>query len=208
MTRGFAEIASSLDRIPSTLYNNELSGGVSVLDVDLLTRKPHGRGWAIGSVRCRCSTKRMITRQGGALMFGWFTKFLNTARGARKQLGNKGEVEAALFLERLGYKILHRQFRGRFGELDLVALDGDTIVFVEVKTRASTAAGHPTESITLAKQTKITRSALAFLKQQRWLHQRARFDVIAIVWSGGEEPPQIQHYINAFEPVGFGQMFS
>ena len=141
-------------------------------------------------------------------MFSWFKKLLNNARGARKQLGNRGEIEAAMFLERLGYQILHRQLRGRFGELDLVARDGDTIVFVEVKTRASTAAGHPTESITSAKQAKITRSALAFLKRHRWLHQKARFDVVAIIWPSGNEPPQIQHYINAFEPVGFGQMFS
>ena len=141
-------------------------------------------------------------------MFGWFTKLLSTGRGARKQLGNRGEIEAGRFLERLGYKILHRQLRGRFGELDLVARDNETIVFVEVKTRASTAAGHPTESITPAKQKKITRSALAFLKRHRWLNQRARFDVVAIIWPKGDEPPQIQHYINAFEPVGFGQMFS
>jgi len=141
-------------------------------------------------------------------MFGWFTRFLKTARGARQQFGNKGEAEAARFLEGLGYKILHWQLRGRYGELDLVTLDGETIVFVEVKTRASTAAGHPTESITLAKQGKITRSALAFLKKNRWLNRKARFDVVSIIWPKGGERPQIQHYINAFEPVGFGQMYS
>ena len=141
-------------------------------------------------------------------MFGWFTRFLKNTRGARQQFGNRGEAEAARFLEGLGYKILHWQLRGRYGELDLVALDGDTIVFVEVKTRASTAAGHPTESITLAKQGKITRSALAFLKKNRWLNRKARFDVVSIIWPKGGEPPLIQHYINAFEPVGFGQMYS
>ena len=141
-------------------------------------------------------------------MFGWFTKLLNNARGTRQKFGNRGEAEAARFLERLGYKIVHRQLRGRFGELDLVAFDRETIVFVEVKTRSSTAAGHPTESITLAKQSKITRSALAVLKRNRWLNRSARFDVISIIWPAGEEPPQIQHYINAFEPVGFGQMYS
>lgn len=141
-------------------------------------------------------------------MFGWFTQLLRNAKGARNQLGDRGEMEAARFLERLGYRILHRQLRGRYGELDLVALDKDTIVFVEVKTRASTAAGHPTEAITLDKQAKITRSALAFLKKHRWLKQRARFDVVSIIWSASGDPPLIQHYINAFEPVGFGQMFS
>lgn len=144
----------------------------------------------------------------GVVMFGWFRSLLNPVRGARKQLGNRGELEAARFLERLGYKILHRQLRGRFGEIDLVALDGQTIVFIEVKTRASCDAGHPTEAITLEKQAKMTRSALAFLKKHRWLNQRARFDVVAIIWPTGSEPPLIQHYISAFEAVGFGQMYS
>jgi putative endonuclease len=141
-------------------------------------------------------------------MFGWFTKLLKDVRGVRQQFGNRGEAEAARYLERLGYKILHRQLRSRYGELDLVALDGETIVFIEVKTRASTSAGHPTESITLVKQKKITQSALAFLKRHRWLNRKARFDVISIIWPKGGELPHLQHYINAFEPVGFGQMYS
>ena len=141
-------------------------------------------------------------------MFSWFSRLFNTARGVRKQLGNSGEIEAAKFLERLGYRILHRQLHGRFGELDLIALHGQTIVFVEVKTRRSMGTGHPADAITPVKQQKITRSALAFLKHRRWLHQRARFDVVAVIWPEGEISPQIQHYMNAFEPTGFGQMFS
>ena len=74
--------------------------------------------------------------------------------------------------------------------------------------RASRAAGHPTESVTLAKQKKITRSALVYLKQKRWLNHKARFDVIAILWPRQGEAPQLQHYIHAFEPTGFGQMYS
>lgn len=141
-------------------------------------------------------------------MFGWFTTLLNAARDARKQLGNRGEIEAARFLERLGYKILHRQWRERYGEIDLIALDRETIVFVEVKTRASHDSGHPTESITLSKQGRMTRTALAFLKRKRWLNRRARFDVVAIVWPGDGTSPTVQHYINAFESTGFGQMYS
>jgi putative endonuclease len=141
-------------------------------------------------------------------MFGWFKKLLNTPQGVRQRFGNQGEAEAARFLEGLGYKILERQLRGQFGELDLVALDRDTVVFIEVKTRASSAAGHPTESVTLAKQKKITRSALVYLKQKRWLNHKARFDVIAILWPRQGEAPQLQHYIHAFEATGFGQMYS
>lgn len=141
-------------------------------------------------------------------MFGWFKRLLRKSRGLRQQFGNQGEIEAARYLEGLGYKILHQQLRGFYGELDLVAIDGETIVFVEVKTRASTASGHPTESVTLAKQKKITRSALAFLKQNRWLNRKARFDVVSIIWPKGGQPPELQHYINAFEAMGFGQMYS
>ncbi|WP_010586273.1 YraN family protein [Schlesneria paludicola] len=141
-------------------------------------------------------------------MFGWFTTLLSAARGAKKELGNRGEIEAARFLEHLGYKILHRQWRERYGEIDLIAIDRDTIVFAEVKTRASAGFGHPTEAITTAKQGRMTRSALAFLKRKRWLNRRARFDVIAVIWPRDGDAPQIQHYMNAFEPTGFGQMYS
>ena len=141
-------------------------------------------------------------------MLGWLKKLLADVRGHRKQLGNKGEIAAAEFLKSQGYRILHRQFRGRFGELDLIALDGQTIVFVEVKTRSQTTAGHPSEAITLAKRTHMTRAALAFLKSRRWLTRRSRFDVISILWADSKIAPVIQHYQNAFEPTGEGQMFS
>ena len=126
----------------------------------------------------------------------------------RDSLGNRGEIVAARFLERLEYRIIERQLRSKFGELDLVAIHDDVVVFVEVKTRSTLAAGHPTEAITPAKQRKITRSALAYLKQRRWLERRIRFDVIAVVWSGNEALPETQHYVGAFESGDTGQMYS
>lgn len=140
-------------------------------------------------------------------MWSWLAR-LWPRRHAPDSLGNRGEAAAAQFLERLGHRILERQMRGRFGELDLVTLDGEVVVFVEVKTRATSAAGHPTEAVTTAKQKKITHSALAYLKRRRWLERRARIDVISVLWSGDGSPPQIQHYVNAFESTGFGQMYS
>ena len=104
-------------------------------------------------------------------------------------------------------RILERQLRGDFGEIDLIALDADTVVFVEVKTRSTTAAGDPTEAITPAKQRKMTQSALAYLKRRGWLQRRARFDVVAIVWDG-EHTPEVRHFRNAFEAFGTGQMYS
>ena len=125
----------------------------------------------------------------------------------RKLFGDRGERAAARYLQRLGYRILARQSRSRVGEIDLIALDGETIVFVEVKTRSSHAAGHPTEAVHTAKQQQLTRAALVWLKQHRLLQARGRFDVIAITWQEGTAP-QIQHYKNAFEATGHGQMFS
>src|SRR5204862_3868997 len=111
-----------------------------------------------------------------------------------------------------GFKILARRYRTALGELDLVARDGPCIVFVEVKTRRSTAAGQPHEAVDRAKQAQLTRLALAFLKRFRRLEGPARFDVVSIIWEGqGEgqvQEPQIVHYRNAFEPPGRGQLFS
>jgi len=128
---------------------------------------------------------------------GWMTLWL----------GDRGERLAVRHLKRLGYRILARRSRSRIGEIDIIALDGDSIVFVEVKTRSSQAAGHPTEAITFAKRQQLTRLALTWLKSRSMLERRARFDVIAITWGDGAEPV-VEHYQNAFEPVGRGQMFS
>lgn len=125
-----------------------------------------------------------------------------------RSLGRRGERAAERFLRRRGYKIVARRERGRLGELDLVAVDGRTIVFVEVKTRASHAAGHPAESVGPEKQARLTRLALAYLKRHELLEHPARFDVLAITWPAGAGKPQIEHIKNAFEAVGRGQMFS
>jgi putative endonuclease len=122
---------------------------------------------------------------------GWLTRLL----------GDKGERLAVRHLKKLGYRILARQSRSRIGEIDVVALDGECIVFVEVKTRSTQAAGHPSEAITFAKQQQLTRVALAWLKSRGLLERRARFDVVAITWGDGTNPV-VEHYKSAFEPVG------
>jgi putative endonuclease len=124
----------------------------------------------------------------------------------RSLLGSRGERAAATYLRRQGLRILARNVRAGGGELDLIARDGDTLVFVEVKTRRD---GDPAEAVTPAKQAKLTRAALAFLKRHRLLEQRCRFDVVAIVWDesrGG--PPAIQHLRDAFPALGRDSFFS
>ena len=125
-----------------------------------------------------------------------------------KTLGRRGEEAAARFLKRLGYKILARSRRLAPGELDLVALDGRTIVFVEVKTRTSADVGHPAEAVDAIKQRKLTRLAVTFLKRHGLLDYPARFDVVAITWPDRGGRPVIEHYKNAFDAVGEGELYS
>lgn len=123
-------------------------------------------------------------------------------------LGNAGERAAARFLRRLGYQVIARNVRTPQGEIDLVAREGECIVFVEVKTRRGHEAGEPFEAVDRSKQQQLTKLALAFLKKRGWLERSARFDVISIVWPEASRHPEITHYRNAFEPVGRGQFYS
>ena len=130
-------------------------------------------------------------------------------RFSKKSLGQRGEDAAARYLKRQGYRILARGLDSRLGELDIIAVDGRTIVFVEVKTRRSTEAGHPTEAIDPRKERRMTQAALAYLKAQRLLNYAARFDVIAITWPrDARRPSAIEHVKNAFEPAGRGQFYT
>ncbi len=123
-------------------------------------------------------------------------------------LGQRGEAAAARFLKRLGYKIVARGERDKQGELDLVAVDGRTVVFVEVKTRRSADVGHPVEAVDPAKQRRLTRLAVAFLKRHRLLDESARFDIVAVTWPADKRKPTIEHFPNAFEAVGNQEFFS
>ena len=101
-------------------------------------------------------------------------------------------------------RIIVRGYRTARGEVDLIARDGDTLVFVEVKSRRR---GEPAEAVTLEKQRRLTLAALHFLKRHRLLETRSRFDVVAIVWPDDRAKPAIEHFRNAFEAVGKDQMF-
>jgi putative endonuclease len=135
----------------------------------------------------------------------WFG--LGSADLQRSSLGGRGEQFAACFLERLGYRILVRGHRQRLGEVDLIALDGDTIVFVEVKTWGGPAHEDPSRAVDERKQERLTRAALHYLSRHKLLNQPARFDVVSLVWAIGDAEPKVRHFISAFEAVGRGQMF-
>jgi putative endonuclease len=137
-----------------------------------------------------------------------YKQFSRNGVDATAPLGHRGEALAERFLKKQRYKILARGSRNKLGELDLVALDGKTIVFVEVKTRKSNDKGHPADAVDERKQIKLTRLALAFLKRHRLLDHSSRFDVIAITWPDEGKDPKIEHFKNAFEATGQGSMFS
>ena len=114
----------------------------------------------------------------------------------KKMLGQEGEDRAAKFLTRQGYKILERNYRTPSGEIDLIALQGDAVVFVEVKTRTSDAYGAPELAVNPQKQRRMVKAALGYIKQKK-LHQvPCRFDVVAISTAAEQEVELIR---NAFE---------
>jgi putative endonuclease len=115
----------------------------------------------------------------------------------RPEKGKQGEVLAAAFLRKQGLEVLAHNVRCPMGEIDLVARDGSTLVFVEVKSRFSNAYGLPQEAVTTSKQKRLTRLALWYLKHHHLERQLARFDVMAITWLRGE--PQVDWIVNAFD---------
>jgi putative endonuclease len=125
-----------------------------------------------------------------------------------RTLGQRGEDVAARFLRRQGYRIVARSCRSRWGELDLVAVDRQTVVFVEVKTRTTNTAGDPSEAVGPDKMRRLTRLAVGWLKRHGLLEHPARFDVVAITWAEGVRRPQVDHYRNAFDAEGCWEFFS
>ncbi len=113
-------------------------------------------------------------------------------------LGARGEEIAVAYLRGQKYAIVERNFRCKSGEVDIVARDGATFVFVEVKTRRSLSFGPPQASVTPFKQRQISKAALVWLAKRRLQDANARFDVIAILLRE-HEVPAIDHIRNAFE---------
>lgn len=114
----------------------------------------------------------------------------------RLTLGRWGEEEAACYLRRLGMKIIERNFRTPVGEVDIIARQGRTLVFVEVKTRRSDAFGTPQEAVGPTKQRQILRAAQWYLTGGAGRGLQPRFDVIAV--RPGAEGARVEHIPNAF----------
>lgn len=113
------------------------------------------------------------------------------------QLGRDCEVLAAMHLKKTGYRILERNYRSPLGEIDIIAREGDTLVFVEVKARRSRRYGSAKEALTAAKKRAISRVALYYLKAMHLGSPKARFDVVAVDAAGSK--PRLEIIRNAFE---------
>jgi putative endonuclease len=116
------------------------------------------------------------------------------------RLGTRGERIAASYLKRQGCRIITRNYTCPVGEIDLVALHDDTIVFVEVKTRSSDEAADPEIAVGHRKRRRLTRAAKHYLVRKAAEDAPCRFDVIAIVLPQSGDP-QIEHFVDAFEPA-------
>lgn len=114
----------------------------------------------------------------------------------KQELKAFSEDAAVDYLVKAGWRIVFRNWRARFGELDLVAFDGDTLVFVEVKARSVRTFIDPSLGVDHRKQVRLRRLAEAFLVIEKPLYETARFDVVAVV--PGPWGPEVGHVVNAF----------
>lgn len=115
----------------------------------------------------------------------------------RRGYGDEGEEAAARFLESQGYRILSRNFRCRYGEIDLVAEKDQLLCFVEVRTRSSAVWGDPSNSVSWAKQRRVVKAALHYLFAYRVREKMIRFDVVSVIGRGKDAV--LEHLPNAFD---------
>lgn len=116
----------------------------------------------------------------------------------RQLLGRSGEDTVARYLQKKGYKILVQNYRCQLGEIDIIARDGDVLVFIEVKTRSGCTFGSPAAAVTPRKQRQISKAAQWYLTEERRFDTPARFDVVAVSSAPGTDH-RIEHISNAFD---------
>ena len=115
----------------------------------------------------------------------------------RRELGKWGEEQACQYFIRHGYRIVYRNYRCPFGEMDIIASGEGQLVFAEVKTRTSTAFGTPAQAVNRKKQSRYRKAALCFLQDRHWKDTSCRFDVLE-VFARPDSSFQIHHIPNAY----------
>jgi putative endonuclease len=120
----------------------------------------------------------------------------------RTELALVGETLAATYLEKNNCSVLGRNYHSAYGEIDIIAMDNTELAFVEVKTRTSNTVRTAEESVTAAKQRKLTKTAFAFLQEHpQHSHISCRFDVISVLYSQKTDTFSVKHVKNAFLPA-------
>ncbi|MBI5214864.1 MAG: YraN family protein [Ignavibacteriae bacterium] len=114
----------------------------------------------------------------------------------RRRQGAQGEALAVEYLQKKGYRILRQNYRYERDEIDIIAQENETLVFIEVKARRSTNYGAPIEAVTESKQKTIRAVAEGYLAENEIEDISCRFDVISILYKNGK--PEIEHYVDAF----------
>lgn len=117
----------------------------------------------------------------------------------RRQLGDLGERLAAEYLEGLGHRVVATNVRRREGEIDLITVEGDTLIFVEVKLRRTATFGGAISALSAAKQQRMAALAEAYCAEHPELPQQARVDLVAIDLGPDGEPPRVEHVRSAVE---------
>ena len=117
--------------------------------------------------------------------------------GKNLEFGKQAEDAAAKFLKAQGYKVIRRNYKTKFSEIDIIAEDKGVICFIEVKARHSSLFGEPAEAVCAAKQRQISKAAICYLKENNLLERSARFDVVSLLYA--QDLPEIDLIKDAFE---------
>jgi putative endonuclease len=125
----------------------------------------------------------------------WFQRMAAKLRKAPVPLGTRGEAHAAKFLQKQGYKLIVRNRREKKGEIDLIVMDNEFLVFVEVRTRTSEDFMTPEMSIRSDKRQMVRKTVMRLIRKHKTAGLTPRIDVIAIIWpEGSSEPSQVRHH--------------
>ena len=126
----------------------------------------------------------------------------------KRWLGQRSEKAAARFLRRAGHRVLAANVADARGELDLITLDGPTLVVVEVRSTSTADPLTAAATVNYTKQRRVTEAAVRYLGRRKLLGVAVRFDVVAVAWPPGQAEPTVRHFVQAFDPTGRFQFFS
>jgi putative endonuclease len=130
---------------------------------------------------------RLCSRLNTALNRHLWTNLEPRVHSFNKQKGSDGELIAYRYLRRQGYRIVSRNYRKRFGEVDLIGWDGETLAFIEVKARTNQVRGRPEEAVHTGKQRQICRVAREYRSRHRLHDINYRFDIVTVEGLAGQQ---------------------